>query len=45
MKRFFAFITVAFATISLFDACHSAAVKNDAGLYVPDELTATLWAE
>lgn len=45
MKRFFAFITIALVMATLIPSCRSGVVNNETGLYVPDELTATLWAE
>ena len=44
MKQIFQ-IFVAFCSITILNSCSSYEKKNETGLYMPDDLEATLWAE
>jgi putative membrane-bound dehydrogenase-like protein len=45
MKRFFLSLNIAIILVILFDRCRSSSPKNETGLYLPDGLESTLWAE
>jgi len=46
MKRIFLYASIAIAVIIFFTGCTSSSpVNNETGLFVPDDLEATLWAE
>ncbi|MDN3654278.1 c-type cytochrome [Ferruginibacter paludis] len=45
MKRFLSLTSITIIIVIYFNACRSPAPKNETGLYVPDDLIATLWAE
>ncbi|MGZ8558914.1 MAG: PVC-type heme-binding CxxCH protein [Chitinophagaceae bacterium] len=45
MKRFIFLVIIAIIVIIFFNGCRSSSPKNESGLYVPDGLEATLWAE
>src|ERR1044072_4306267 len=44
MKQFFLFATIAIILV-LFNGCRSSSTKNETGLYLPNDLEASLWAE
>lgn len=45
MRSFYLLITSFTIVIIIFNGCRSSPVKNETGLYLPDDLEATLWAE
>ncbi|MGZ8524939.1 MAG: DUF7133 domain-containing protein, partial [Chitinophagaceae bacterium] len=44
MKRFFLSLTLTIISVIFFEGCRPSA-KNETGLYLPEGLEATLWAE
>ena len=45
MKKLFLFSTIIIVLAVFLFGCNTAAKKNETGLYLPDDLEATLWAE
>jgi putative membrane-bound dehydrogenase-like protein len=45
MKQTFLSIAVAVIAVVLFNGCRSSSTQKETGLYLPDDLKATLWAE
>ena len=45
MKQFFLCVVIISITVIFFNGCRSSSTKNETGLYLPDDLKATLWAE
>jgi putative membrane-bound dehydrogenase-like protein len=45
MKQFFLSVAVLIVSLMFLDGCRTSSSKNETGLYLPDDLEATLWAE
>ena len=45
MKQFFLSVAIVIVPLIFFNGCRSSSSKNETGLYLPDDLEATLWAE